>query len=103
MTKEGVVAKDGTGAKAKGANPKRRNEQVEIPFEVALERLEAIVRQLEAGALTLDESLALFQEGVGLSRYCQQKLGEAEAKIDLLITGKDGKLELKPAKLGEDS
>ncbi len=97
------MAKEGSMAKEKGANTKKKNEQVEIPFEGALERLEAIVRQLEAGTLTLDESMALFQEGVALSRYCQQKLGEAEAKIDLLITGKDGKLELKPLKLGENS
>ncbi len=71
---------------------------LELTFETALERLETIVRQLEMDTLSLDDALALFQEGVSLSRFTQQKLGEAEAKIDLLINGKDGKLELQPVK-----
>lgn len=80
---------------------KPETEGIGIPFEEALERLEAIVRRLESEALTLDDSLELFQEGVGLSRYCQQKLAEAETKIDFLLCGKDGQLELTPASVGE--
>ena len=100
MAKQESVAKGEASAKA--TTSKNKNQQVELPFETAIERLEDIVRALEAGTLTLDEAMALFQEGVGLSRHCQQKLGEAEEKIDLLITGKDGKLKLKPLKLGEN-
>ncbi|HEX3031151.1 MAG TPA: exodeoxyribonuclease VII small subunit [Bacillota bacterium] len=80
---------------------KKSDELLNMPFEAALEKLETIVRQLENETLDLDKSLEMFQEGVALSRYCQQKLTEAEAKIDLLVTGKNGKLDLKSAKSAE--
>ncbi|NPV79776.1 MAG: exodeoxyribonuclease VII small subunit [Firmicutes bacterium] len=59
-------------------------------FEEALARLEEIVRALEGGDLTLDESLTLFEEGMGLLRICARRLDEAEMKISLLMKGKDG-------------
>jgi exodeoxyribonuclease VII small subunit len=58
-------------------------------FEDALKRLEEIVSRLERGELALEESLALYEEGVKLSRFCHSKLEEAEAKIELLM--KDAK------------
>jgi exodeoxyribonuclease VII small subunit len=58
-------------------------------FEDALKRLEEIVSRLERGELTLEESLALYEEGIKLSRFCHTKLEEAEAKIELLM--KDAK------------
>lgn len=65
----------------------------EPTFELNLERLEAIVEQLESKEAPLDESLALFEEGIKLARGCQTKLEEAKKKIEVLIkeTG-----ELKP-------
>lgn len=80
---------------------KKPDDLLNMPFEAALEKLELIIRQLESDTLDLDKSLEMFQEGVSLSRYCQQKLAEAEAKIDLLVAGKNGKLDLKSAKSGE--
>lgn len=56
-----------------------------LTFEKALERLESVVGQLETGELSLDEALALFQEGVSLARHCDQRLGDAEARIEKLI------------------
>ena len=58
-------------------------------FESALERLEIIVEKLEAGEISLEESIELYQEGVILSKYCSQKLEEAEGKI-ISIMNKNG-------------
>ena len=63
-------------------------------FEAALARLEQIVQRLEKGELALEESLALYEEGVGLSRVCHAKLEEAEGKIELLMKDARGELVL---------
>lgn len=65
-------------------------------FEDALEKLEKIVSQLEEGEISLEESLKLFEEGIRLSRFCNQKLDEAEKRVEILIKGKDGTLESEP-------
>ena len=64
-------------------------------FEIALEDLEKLVEQLESGELSLEDSLAAFEKGVALVKYCNQKLGEVEKKIELLARDKEGKLQLK--------
>ena len=61
-------------------------------FEAALKQLEEIVQRLEKGELALEESLALYEEGVGLSRVCHAKLEEAEGKIELLLKDTRGDL-----------
>ena len=53
-------------------------------FESAIAELEGIVKQLEDGDLPLDTSLALFERGVALSRYCHERLGAAERRIEQL-------------------
>ena len=53
-------------------------------FESAIAELETIVKQLEEGDLPLDRSLALFERGVELSRYCHDQLGAAQRRIDIL-------------------
>ena len=53
-------------------------------FESALTELETTVKTLEAGDLALDKSLALFERGVELSRFCHQRLEEAERRIEVL-------------------
>jgi exodeoxyribonuclease VII small subunit len=72
-----------------------RKEQSEKNFETALEDLEQVVEQLESGDLALEDSLAAFEKGVGLAKYCNQKLNDVEKKVELLIKDKDGKLQLK--------
>lgn len=56
-----------------------------LSFEQALQRLEHVVRELESGDLKLDDALALFQEGVMLSRQCSGQLDQAEARIEKLL------------------
>lgn len=53
-------------------------------FESAIGELERIVKQLEEGDLPLDKSLALFERGVELSRYCHEQLGAAQRRIEQL-------------------
>ena len=60
-----------------------------------LEELEQVVEQLESGDLSLEDSLAAFEKGVGLVKYCNQKLSEVEKKVELLIKDKEGRLQLK--------
>jgi exodeoxyribonuclease VII small subunit len=66
-----------------------------MKFESALEDLERVVEQLETGALSLEDSLTAFEKGVGLVKFCNQKLNEVEKKIDFLVKDKEGKLQLK--------
>lgn len=68
----------------------------EIKFEEALKKLEKIVEDLEGGDLTLDEALKKYQEGIELSRLCNQRLENAKKKIDILVKNKKGEFELKP-------
>ena len=72
-------------------NKKPKEEQQEIKFEEALARLEAIVAQLENGGLSLEESMAQFEEGMRLNKLCQAKLREAEQKIEKLVRKEDGR------------
>jgi exodeoxyribonuclease VII small subunit len=59
-------------------------------FEGQLASLERIVRELERGDLPLEQSLELFEQGVKLSRECQERLNEAERRIEVLLRGGDG-------------
>ena len=59
-------------------------------FEAQLATLERIVRELEHGDLPLEQSLDLFEQGVRLSRECQERLNEAERRIEVLLRGGDG-------------
>lgn len=55
-----------------------------IHFEQSISELEDIVRQLEKGELTLEDSLKQFEKGIGLARRCQNVLQQAEQKIEIL-------------------
>lgn len=59
-------------------------------FETQLASLERIVRELERGDLPLEQSLELFEQGVRLSRECQERLNEAERRIEVLLRAGDG-------------
>jgi len=65
-------------------------------FEDALNKLEKIVSKLEDGEILLEESLKLFEEGIRLSRLCNQKLEEAEKRVEILMKGKNGVIKPHP-------
>lgn len=67
----------------------------ELKFEEAIADLQQVVEQLESGDLSLEDSLAAFEKGVGLVRYCNKKLSEIEQKVELLVKDKEGLLQLK--------
>ena len=60
------------------------NDETKDSFETALSRLEQIVGALEKGDLSLEDSLKLYEEGIARARFCQQRLEEAESKIEVL-------------------
>ena len=62
----------------------------ELSFEAALKRLEEIVRRLESGEASLDESIELYGEGDRLKQQCEARLQAAQARIDKIQLGRDG-------------
>jgi exodeoxyribonuclease VII small subunit len=56
-----------------------------VDFEHSLDELEQLVAKMEGGELSLDESLASFERGIGLFRHCQQSLEQAELRVRLLL------------------
>jgi exodeoxyribonuclease VII small subunit len=69
-------------------------------FEAALSELEGIVKKLEEGDLTLENSLALYERGVELSRFCHARLEDAEKRIEML--NERGEIKPAPQGLGEN-
>jgi exodeoxyribonuclease VII small subunit len=65
-------------------------------FEASLAALEKIVRRLEEGDLSLEESLKLFESGVKLSRECNERLSHAERRIEVLLKDEQGNPSLQP-------
>jgi len=68
----------------------------ELSFEKALTELEKIVEKLEGGELSLDKSMALFEEGVKLARFLRGELEKAEKKIELLLKDEKGQVKTEP-------
>ena len=62
-----------------------------LSFEAALAQLEGIVRSLETGTAPLDESIELYQKGDRLKRHCEARLKDAQARIEQIAFGSDGK------------
>ena len=63
-----------------------------MTFESALSRLEEIVRAMESGSAALDSSLALFEEGIGLVKFCTKALDTAEQKVKILQKDENGEM-----------
>ena len=63
----------------------------DLSFEEALKRLEEIVRTLEKGEAPLDQSIELYQEGDRLKRHCEARLKDAQARIEQIAFGADGR------------
>ena len=69
----------------------KHNEQQGKTFESSLEALEEIVGKLERGDRPLEESLELFEQGIRLSRECQERLSQAERRIEVLLRDQQGR------------
>ena len=69
----------------------KNNEQQGRTFEASLEALEEIVHKLERGDLPLEKSLDLFEQGIRLSRECQERLSQAERRIEVLLRDQQGR------------
>ena len=67
-------------------------------FEASLDELEKVVKELEAGDLSLEGSLELFERGMNLSDACRKQLEEAETRAEILIR-KEGKIAAEPFRL----
>lgn len=65
-------------------------------FETALAELETIVRDLETGKTSLEESISAYERGVALRTHCEKKLREAQAKIEKITVNSDGAVAVKP-------
>ena len=74
-----------------------------VSFEEALSRLEEIVALLESGKVSLEDSLILFEEGIGLSRQCHEKLKEAQKKVDILLKSSQGEFVPEPFPTADES
>ncbi|MFT7687529.1 MAG: exodeoxyribonuclease VII small subunit [Candidatus Azotimanducaceae bacterium] len=71
------------------------------PFEESLAKLEALVEKMESGELSLEDSLSTFEEGIKLTRSCQDALKQAEQKVQILME-KGGEVSTEPFPERED-
>ncbi len=68
------------------------SEKIEkISFEGALKELESIVQKLESGQVKLEEAVSAYEKGVQMQKICEEKLKEAQMKVEKLILDKEGK------------
>ncbi len=75
---------------ATSMNPK---EIESLSFEDSYARLEQVIQKLEAGELSLDESVALYEEGMRLARHCGRKLDDAELRVTRLLSAVAGEMD----------
>jgi exodeoxyribonuclease VII small subunit len=71
------------------SKPKQR--ETELNFESAMDRLETIVEQMESGKLPLEDLIVRYEEGMNLVKICQERLANAEQKIEIIARNSTGK------------
>ena len=87
---------------AKNAGQAASAKAPNVPFEEALKKLEAIVETMESEELPLESLMAKYEEGTQLAKTCQEKLAEAELKIQRLEQTASGEMKLKPVALPQN-
>jgi len=70
---------------------KAKPQAAELNFEKAMDRLEAIVEQMESGKLPLEDLIVRYEEGMNLVKVCQDRLTKAEQKIEIIARNNSGK------------
>jgi exodeoxyribonuclease VII small subunit len=71
-------------------------------FETSLKKLEEIVKRLEGGSLSLEDSLKAFEEGVKHASFCSGRLDDAERRVEIVLKQKDGSFKREPFESGDD-
>jgi exodeoxyribonuclease VII small subunit len=84
------------------APKKAEDGKSEEKFEATLERLQELVRTLESGDCSLEDSIKKFEEGMALARACQERLTQAERKIEVLLGADTGGVRTGPFADGEE-
>ena len=79
-----------------------KQENRALSFEQALEELEKIVEELETGEVGLEDSLKLYEKGIGLYRLCMKRLEDLQGKIEVLVKELDGSFTRKDFLSDED-
>src|ERR1700716_332214 len=87
--------------RAQMSDPVSTSDIAAMSFEDALAELEQIVRRLEAGQVKLDEAIQCYERGAQLKSHCEQKLNEAQQRVDRIVIGPNGTVGAEPAKLGQ--
>jgi exodeoxyribonuclease VII small subunit len=72
-----------------------------MTFEDAMRELESIVRKLEEGKTTLEDSITSYERGAALRAHCEKKLKDARLRVEQIVVGPDGTLSTKPASFEE--
>jgi exodeoxyribonuclease VII small subunit len=85
-----VLTNDSIAAKPSGMDG-QAPDIAAMSFEQALKALEDVVRQLEGGEVPLEESIGLYERGEALRRHCQARLDAAQARIEKIVAGPEGK------------
>ena len=73
-----------------------------LSFEDALNKLETIVRELESGKIKLDDAVEIYEKATALKKFCEQKLKDAQLKIEKINTSTTGEVSSEPFNLGEE-
>src|SRR5437868_12376963 len=74
---------------------KSKSRQADLNFEGSMDRLEAIVEQMESGKLPLEDLIVRYEEGMNLVKICQERLANAEQKIEIIARNSAGKAVVK--------
>lgn len=82
---------------------KTKPQAAELNFEKAMDRLEAIVEQMESGKLPLEDLIVRYEEGMNLVKVCQERLTSAEQKIEMIARNNAGKPVVKDFKPADES
>jgi|SRR5438270_9594681 len=80
-----------------------KTKPAELNFEKAMDRLESIVEQMESGKLPLDDLIVRYEEGMNLVKVCQERLSNAEQKIEIIARNSAGKPIVKKFEPGAES
>lgn len=72
------------------ANTVTTSDLEKVSFEVALEKLEAIVQRLESGDVGLEESIRIYEEGIKIKAFCEKKLNEAQMRVEKIVLTPEG-------------